>query len=468
MGLESPHHECAVFGIISPGHNVSQDIYYALLAQQNRGQENSGMAVFDRFGRLNLHKDLGLVNSVFTPSDIEGLPGEIGLGHNRYGTTGSPSVANGQPFVFESDLGQFAFVTNGNVFNAADLKIQLLAQGVRFDSSSDSEVIGKWIARATGETFLDKIKAATPDFQGSYSCIISTDSSLIAFRDPYGFWPLNYGSINENGFAIASESNALNKLNSSSIGEIPHGGILIIDQDGLKFDSLGQKEENFCSFEFFYFSDGITIHLGRRVAGARFDMGRQLAREHPFNADLVCPVPETARPIAEGYAYESGIPLMSVLIRNRHLGRTFIEPSQRSRDLAAGLKYGVVEEEVRGKRVVVADDSIVRGTTTKKTINLFKKAGAREIDVVIAAPPIKAPCYFGIDTANKDELIAARFSVSQIRDFIEADNLGFLSLQGGLQAIGGSVAHRLCVSCFTGEYQMEVPLKRDKFVLEHI
>lgn len=466
MGLESPQHECAVIGIISPDKPVSQDLYYGLIAQQNRGQEGSGMAVFNPFGQLKLHKDLGLVNAVYDQNDIDGLFGYVGVGHNRYGTTGSHLVCNTQPFSFECDLGSFAFVTNGNVFNAQVVRKKLESEGAIFISSSDSEVIAALIACSPGRTFVDKIKVATQELQGAYSCLIATEDSLIGFRDPHGIWPLNYGRINGSGYAFASETNALEKLGVKEIEEVENGGIVTADFEKLNFDNLGQKPPSLCSFEFYYFSDPFSMHLGRRVEGARFDMGRQLALEHPFEADLVCCIPETSRSIAEGYAFQSKAPLRSVLIRNRWLGRTFIEPSQKLRDLAASYKYGILKEIVEGKIVNVVDDSIVRGTTTGKTINIFRDAGAKEVNVLIAAPPIKAPCWFGIDTASKEDLIAARITIPKIRDYIGADKLGYLSLEGGMRAIGEDISSRLCVSCFTGKYQMQVPGRRDKLILE--
>jgi len=466
MGIESPQHECGIVGVYSPKSSVSSDLYYALIALQNRGQQNSGMCVFNEQGTPLLHKGPGLVYSVFNEENIEPLKGDIGVGHNRYGTTGGSSVSNGQPFLLDSDLGPFAFVHNGNIFNAHCLKENLEGQGESFESTSDSEVIARMIARSPGRTFVEKIKAAAPRFEGAYSFIIATKDSLIGVRDPRGFWPLSLGKVNGSGHMFASETNALDRVGGKFLKEVENGEIIVVDREGISRDSLGKEQESLCSFEFYYFSDPLSIHLGKRVRDARRQMGRLLFKEHPVDADLVVPVPETAWPIAEGYAEASGIPLNGALVRNRWLGRTFIEPSQRMREEKAKGKYGVLPEEVAGKRVIVIDDSIVRGTTTARTINLFWEAGAEAVSALISAPAITGVCFTGVDTADIEELIAAHKTIDMIRESIHATYLGYLSLESGMEAIGPELRNRLCVSCFTGRYSMQVPEKRDKFILE--
>lgn len=468
MGLESPQHECAVIGIFSVDKPVSQDIYYGLLAMQNRGQESSGMTVYNPSGIPHRHKNLGLVNAVYDQSDIDGLYGYIGVGHNRYGTTGNPTIANAQPLAGESALGEFDLAHNGNLINAHELRQDLEVKGERFSSTSDSEVIAKLIATLPGNTYVEKIKKAASYLQGAYSCVVATRDSLIGFRDPYGVWQLNLGKLNGNGYVMASETNAIEKVGGEFVRNIENGEIVVVDKEGVSSDSLGRKPESLCSFEYFYFSDPFSKIMDRRVEGARFDMGRFLYREHKFEGDLVLPVPETARPAAEGYAYESKIPLRGALIRNRWLGRTFIQPSQRIRELEALLKYGVLSEIVDDKEIVVIDDSIVRGTTTRRIVHILRQAGAKKINVLSTAPPIIGACCLGVDTANKNELIATTKTISEIRDFIKTDQLGYLSLESGLQAIGDNLRDRLCVSCFTGKYQMKIPEKHDKFILEHV
>lgn len=463
---EHPHHECGVVGIFSPNNNVSHDLYFSLIALQNRGQANSGMAVFDDNGKLLLHKGRGLVYSVFNEENIAGLVGSIGVGHNRYGTTGIDSKENGQPFMVDSDLGVFAFGHNGNIFNAPDLKNDLVAQGETFESTSDSEVLAKLIARSPGRTFVEKIRTAIPKLKGAYSFVIATKDSLIGTRDPRGFWPLSLGRINGSGYILASETNAIDRIGGKFIKDIENGEVVVIDREGVSSDNIGRERESLCSFEFFYFSDPYSRLLETSVELSRIKMGRLLAREHHVDADIVVSIPETADPLALGYSLESGIPLSRAILRNRWLGRTFIDPSPRMREEKAKSKYGVIPEIVNGQRVVVVDDSIVRGLTTGKTLNLFWEAGAREVHSRISAPPIIRECYWGVDTADQSELIAANHTLEETRDRIRATSLGYLSLEAGMRAIGHELRNRFCVSCFTGEYLMEVPNRRNRFALD--
>ncbi len=469
MKPEAPQHECALEGISCPGELVSKSLYYGLEAQQNRGQEGSGIVTVNPKGEFKLHKKQGLVNAVFSDEDIDYLDGDIGLGHNRYGTTGSNIVENLQPIIIDSDLGFFAIGHNGNDFNARVIREELEAGGETFVSSTDSEVIGKLISHSPGRSFVEKIKSASKKIQGAYALILATPSSMIGVRDPYGTWPLSLGSFNSHGYVLASETNGIEKAGGKFIREIENGEIIIIDREGKPYsDSLGKEQEQFCSFEFYYFADPYSIYMDRRVEGARFDMGRLLFKEHPVKADWVMPIPETARPASEGFSYASMIPTRGSLIRNRWMGRTFIQPDQRLRELGASLKYGPVSEAIEGQKLVVVDDSIVRGTTTRKTIRLVREAGAKEIHLRITAPPVVEECFLGIDTAKKEELIAVDKSVSEIADFLEVDSLGFLSLDGGMKAIGTQLKDRLCASCFTGKYNRIVPNFRNKFVLESV
>lgn len=467
MSSEHPKHECGITGMFNSGKPVANDLFFSNIAQQNRGQETSGIAVVDEGGNILVHTGLGFASSVFTPEDIARLMGSIGVGHNRYGTTGGSSLANAQPFVMESDIGTFAFGHNGNVFNASEIKEELKLLGAAFNATSDSEVIAKLIAYTPGNTFLEKIKKASKKLKGSYSLVVATKDSLIGVRDPYGIWPLSLGGINGSGYMMASETNAIDKVGGKFIRDFNPGEVVIINENGITSDSVGREKESLCSFEYYYFSDPHSKLLGRRAENARFEMGRLLAQEHFLEADWVSAVPETSVPAAEGYAYESKIPIRHILLRNRWLGaRTFIEPTQRQRENAADIKYGVLPEIAEGKSLNIIDDSIVRGTTTKRLVSLLRKAGARKINILITAPPIIEPCWLGVDTANIDELIAAKRNVEEIRQYIGADYLGFLSLEYGLSAIGDNLKDRVCTSCFTGKYQMQVPSKRDKFILE--
>lgn len=469
MNPEAPQHECAVIGILCPGEEVSKSLYYGLQAMQNRGQEGSGILTFKENGELRLRKSLGLVNAVFTEKNIEYLDGDIGIGHNRYGTTGSNTPENTQPIIVESDLGPAAIAHNGNAFNVSDLRLDLEAQGMTFESTSDSEVIGKLIANSPGKSFVEKIKSAAPKIQGAYTLIISTPDSMIGVRDPWGTWPLSLGSFNSHGYMLASETNGIEKSGGKFIRDIENGEIIVIDREGAPYsDKLKSEQEALCSFEFYYFGDPYSKYLGRRVEGARFDMGKYLYEEHPAKADWVIPIPETGRPAAEGYAYASKIPVRGALVRNRWMGRTFIEPDQRLRDLGAALKYGPLGEVIEDRKLVIIDDSIVRGTTTRKTMKLIREAGAKEIHLRITAPPIIERCYFGIDMAEIDELIAAHKSIPEIRDFLEVESLGFLSLESGKKAIGTELKNRLCTSCFTTKYNVKVPEMGNKFVLEKV
>ncbi|MFA5933051.1 MAG: amidophosphoribosyltransferase [Microgenomates group bacterium] len=466
MGLESPQHECGVIGIFSPGKEVSQEIFYGLIALQNRGQEGSGIATVDENGKIYLRKDEGLVYAVYSKDDIASLKGSIGVGHNRYGITGKSSKENAHPFLVDSDIGPFAFVHNGNIHNTLELRKELAENGVKFDSSTDSEVVAQLIAKSSAKTMVGKIKEAAPKIKGAYSCLIANKDSLIGFKDPRGVWPLSIGRFNGNGYIVASETNGIEKAGGSNCEDINAGEIVVIDREGARYDSLGREQESLCSFEYYYFCDPYSKLLGRRVENARFDMGVALAEEHSFDADWIIPVPETARPAAEGYAFASKIPVRSALIRNRWLGRTFIEPSQRLRELAAELKYGSLPEIIEGKKIIVIDDTIVRGTTTKKLVKLVRNAGAKEVSVLSTAPPIRGVCWDGVDTADLSELIAANKSIEEIRAFIGADHLGYLSLEAGIKAIGLNLKDRLCISCFTGQYRMQIPNGRDKFILE--
>lgn len=462
-----PQEKCAVFGIYHPtDKNIATQAYYALEALQHRGQESSGMAVFDG-EKIVTYKNLGLVCQAFKEEELRNLNGSFLIGHNRYGTTGSSTLANAQPIVVGEGEGKIAVAENGNLVNAKELRRELENSGIKFHSTSDSEIIAQLIRISPGQTWQEKIISASFLLQGAYTLTILAGGELIGVRDPLGFRPLVLGEYNKNGFVVASEDRALHFIGARSCREVEPGEIVTVTEGGdLRTDFLKKGKSQLCSFEYYYFSESDTTLLGRRIYQARFEMGMGLWEEHPVAADYVLPVPETGRPAAEGFHEASGIPLRSALVRNRYRHRTFIEPNQVLRELGAQLKYDPLEEIIQGKRIVLVDDSIVRGTTTARIVKLVREAGAKEVHLRITAPPIIGQCFFGVDTATKKELIAANYSLEEITQKIGADSLGYLSLGRGLKAIGDSLAGKVCTACFTGNYPIPVPGEGDKLVLE--
>jgi len=475
--VDKPRHGCGVVGIYHPNAEILSTLYQSLISLQNRGQESSGVAILNDRG-LQVLKDKGLVLQVYgwqgeRLSLLE--TGQIAIGHNRYGTTGDPEkiLQNAQPIIVESNLGQMTLSHNGNLVNSLELRRELEEKEEIFLSTSDSEVIAKLIATSEGQTWQEKIKNAAKKLNGAYSLTMIAGGNLIGVRDPLGFWPLVLGRYNEDGYMLASESGAFNFTGVEFIREVEPGEIITIGKDGLRSDFITRGKSAFCMFEFYYFSQESTIHKDFPVEQARFNMGIGLWEEHPVQADWIIPVPETARPAAEGFSYASGIPNRSLLPKNRSLFRIFIQPDQRIRELEIRLKHTPLAYELRGKRIVLIDDSIVRGTTTGRIIRLLKeKAGVKEVHMRITAPPITDPCFFGVDTATRWELAAAQYSIEEIRENIGADSLGFLSLERGLKAIAGALWEelykKLCTACFTGKYPLKVPQERDKLVLERI
>ncbi len=458
------HESCGVFGIYAPGEDVARLTYFALYALQHRGQESSGIASSD--GRsIRLHADMGLVAQVFDEEILGRLAGSIAIGHNRYSTTGSSRIINAQPIVMSSALGEVALGHNGNLTNAAYLRAELEGQGCVFRTSSDSEVIAHLLASAPGKTPVANIRFAMTRLQGAYSLVIMTKDKLLGVRDPLGVRPLCLGTLNGN-WVIASESCALDQLGMEVSREIMPGEIVLIDESGFhSFPPANPAAERaFCIFEYIYFSRPDSTIGGRRLYPARLAMGAGLSREHPVDADLVIGVPDSATAAAVGYSQASGIPFGEGLLKSRYVGRTFIQPDQRLRDVGVRLKFNPIPEVLSGRSVVVVDDSIVRGTTTPRIVALLRKAGAREVHLRICAPPICHPCIFGIDMAPRRELIAATRSISEIRQWIGADSLGYLSLDGLIEAVG-LPRENFCLACFTGDYPVPVQLEMDKFVL---
>lgn len=457
------HESCGVFGVYAPGIDVSRLIFFALFALQHRGQESAGIAVTDGNG-IKARTNPGLVSQAFTENDLASLKGYIGIGHNRYSTMGSSKSTNAQPIVAKSGDLVLALAHNGNIINAVALRNELYERGYSFHTSTDTEVIANLILASPGRSWEEKIKHSMRRLQGAYSLTIMTKDKLIGVRDPMGVRPLCLGTI-DSGWAIASESCALDHTGARFLREIEPGEIVIIDGNGVKSFVEKSNKKALCIFEYIYFARPDSVIQGKLLYPARVAMGEMLAREHPVAADLVIGVPDSATAASIGYSHASGIPYGEGLLKNRYVGRTFIEPDQRLRDLGVQLKFNPLSRMIAGKRIVVVDDSIVRGTTTPHVIDLLKRAGAAEIHLRICAPPIRYPCFFGVDMASKWELIAARKTIPEIKDYLGVDSLGYLSLDGLIRAVDLS-RDIFCLACFTGEYPIPVQMEMDKLALE--
>ncbi|MFO7918489.1 MAG: amidophosphoribosyltransferase [Anaerolineae bacterium] len=442
-----------MFGVYARGEAVARLAFFGLYALQHRGQESAGIAVSDG-QRTKLHKEMGLVSQVFNEDNLKPLQGHVAVGHVRYSTAGSSRRLGAQPFLLESALGPVAMAHNGNLVNTDELRENLFTRGVGLASSSDTEVMLQMLAGAEGDTWEERIRGMMKEAKGAYSSTILTRDALYAVRDPWGFRPLSMGRLN-GGWIVASESCALQTVGASDIQEIPRGAIVIIDDKGARIvQGVPKEKSSLCIFEYIYFARPDSVIDGQLIHRVRQSLGRQLAREHPVDADLVMGVPDSATPAAIGYAQESGIPYGEGLIKNRYIGRTFIQPSDRLRKAGVALKFNALSDILRGKRIVVVDDSIVRGYTSKPTMRLLREAGAREIHMRISSPPIRHPCFMGVDMATYEELIAHRLTVPEIEEHIGADSLGYLSLEGLVKAANRS-SDRFCLSCFVGEYPFE-------------
>jgi amidophosphoribosyltransferase len=464
---EHPHHECGVFGVYAPGEDVARLTYFGLFALQHRGQESAGIAVAGREGLL-WHKDMGLVSQVFDEPVLGTLRGHIAIGHTRYSTTGSSVLCNAQPLLVETAHGRIAVAHNGNIVNTRQLRQELEAEGICFETTNDSEVIARCIGSLHRGDVIEAVKETMRRVEGAYSVVVLTDTSLVAFRDPHGLHPLCLGTLNGHGTVVSSETCALNVVGARYLREVEPGELVAIDGKGLhSVQAVPPQRSAMCLFEFIYFARPDSDIFGRCLHGARQGMGRELAREHPVDADLVIPVPDTSVAAAIGFAQESGIPYGEGLIKSRYIGRTFIEPDHRLRERGVRMKFQPLSENLAGKRIIMVDDSIVRGTTTGKIVKLLRDAGAIEVHVRISSPPVRWPCFYGIDMATRQELIASRLDVEAIRTHIGADTLGYLSLDGVFRAIG-LPRDQFCHACFSGDYPIPVPseLKLTKFVLE--
>jgi amidophosphoribosyltransferase len=447
---------CGVFGVY--GHDEAANIaYLGLHALQHRGQESAGIVANDR-GTLRRRVRMGLVGDAFDQAALESLPGRSAIGQVRYSTAGSSELRNAQPFLFEYAHGGIAIAHNGNLINADQERRRLEANGSIFQTSSDTEVIVHLLALAHEREIVERLATALRQVSGAYSLVFLTETRLVAVRDPHGFRPLVLGRLKDS-FVISSETCAFDLIEAEFIREIEPGEVVIIDDNGLQsyrpFDAAGVPKSRFCVFEHVYFARPDSLLNGKAVYRARVNMGRRIAMEHPADADVAISVPDSGVPAATGYAKQSGLPYEVGLIRSHYVGRTFIEPQDSIRHFGVRLKLNPVRAVVDGQRVVVIDDSLVRGTTSRKIVQMLRNAGAKEVHLRISAPPTMFPCYYGIDTPTRKELIASSYSVEEIARYVTCDSLGYLSHEGMMDAVGAPAdGSGYCSACFTGEYPL--------------
>ncbi|MGA9884112.1 MAG: amidophosphoribosyltransferase [Candidatus Acidiferrales bacterium] len=447
------HDHCGVFGVF--GHpEASKLTYLGLYALQHRGQESAGVVSSDG-ADLYLHRSLGHVQEIFTPAALEKLPGSSAIGHTRYSTAGDTTLLNAQPIMIDCNKGKLALGHNGNLTNAIELRRRLEHRGSIFQTTSDTEVIVHLVARSAARNLPGALADALNQVEGAYSLLVLTRDEMYAIRDPRGFRPLILGRI-DGAWVAGSETCAFDLIDADYVREVEPGEMVRISRSGIEsFHFAPEKPHQYCIFEQVYFARPDSIVFGRAVNKSREMLGRLLAREHPVDADIVTPLPDSGVPAAVGYADESGIPFRMALIRNHYVGRTFIEPEQSIRDFGVKLKLNPVRDDLEGRRVVLVDDSLVRGTTSRKIVRLVREAGAAEVHVRISCPPTISPCYYGIDTPRREELIAATKSLEEIRQFLGADSLGYLSLES-LRAAVGDTQGKFCTACYTGVYPTEL------------
>jgi len=478
MGDRGFGHACGIFGVYAPGQPVAQLTYLGLYALQHRGQESAGIAVSDG-ETITVVKDMGLVTQVFDERRLAPLDGHLAIGHNRYSTTGSSTWRNAQPVYRSVGDAGFALGHNGNLTNTAVLAERLgMLPGLAdssadVDSTTDSALIAELVAheypaelRSDGRDLELALERVLPRLAGGFSLVLLDEAHLIAVRDRHGFWPLVLGRVDDGGWVVASETAALDILGAHVVREIEPGEMVVIDASGLREHRFADPSPALCLFEFVYFARPDTYLYGRNVHAARRRMGEELARQAPVEADMVMPVPESGIPAAQGYAHAAGIPYGDGLVKNRYVGRTFIEPNQRLRSGGVRLKLNPLPEAIRGKRLVVVEDSIVRGTTTRQVVAMLREAGAEEVHLRISSPPYKWPCHYGMDTGRRSELLAADLSVGEIADYLKVDSLAYLELDRLTRATGAP-ADAFCTACLSGRYPVPVPAAVDtKHVLE--
>jgi len=445
--------ECGVFGVCDSA-DAANLAYLGLYALQHRGQESAGIATLDDAGAIHVEREMGYVADVFDEARISRLPGRTAIGHVRYSTAGASLLANAQPIVFATGRGPLGLAHNGNLVNAREIRTSLESKGALFTTTSDSEVILHLIARSSAPTLAGAIADALSEVRGAYSLVILSREGIFAVRDPNGIRPLSLG-VREGSPVVASETCAFDLIGARFERDVEPGEIVHLSRDGIASHRFAFPISTPCVFEHVYFARPDSKVFGRSVAASRQSFGRRLAREHPAQADVVVPVPDSGMYAALGFAEESGIPFAMGLVRNHYVGRTFIEPKQAIRHFGVKVKLNPVREVVGGKRVVLVDDSIVRGTTSRKIVQMIREAGAKEVHVRISSPPTMNSCHYGIDTPTRGELIAANQSIEEIRRFIDADSLGYLSVEGMLDAFGRP-QQATCTACFTGIYPVEV------------
>jgi len=464
---DGPREACGVFAAYTPRQRVSSLIYFGLYGLQHRGQESAGIATSNG-ETVTVFKDLGLVSQVFDEPALAGLDGHLGIGHTRYSTTGSNNWANAQPAHRQVGATSIALGHNGNLTNTSELAERLGIKG----ATTDSDLMAEGIARAIDDERSDDrglemaILDVASTWEGAFSLVIMDQGRIVGLRDPHGFRPLCLGALPEGGWVLASETAALDLVGARFVREVAAGEMVVIDAGGVHSYQLTQTPApGLCLFEFVYFARPDSQMYGRGIHAARRQMGEALAAEHPAEGDVVVPVPESGLPAAQGFAAASGIPYADGLVKNRYIGRTFIEPSQSLRDRGIRLKLNPIPDNLRGKRVVLVDDSIVRGSTTRKLVQMIRDAGANEVHLRVSSPPYRWPCFYGMDTSDRSTLIAARLEVDEIRDHVGADSLGYLSLEGLLEATGVADAG-FCTACLSGNYPTDVAEAADKFQLE--
>ncbi len=470
---DKPEEACGVFGIYAPGEDVAKMTYFGLYALQHRGQESAGIATFDG-EQVHLYKDMGLVSQVFNEGILSNLPGSMAVGHTRYSTTGSSRQANAQPAVVDTRLGSLALAHNGNLVNTMTLREELLQKNYNLVSTTDSEMIAFAIAEEvnTGLNWLEGCIRAFNRCQGAFSLVIGTPGGLMGVRDPNGIRPLVIGTLDSDPmrYVLASETCGLDIIGAEYLRDVEPGELVWITEEGLaSYHWSPQLQRKLCIFEMIYFARPDSIMHNESLYSYRLQIGRQLAEESPAEADIVIGVPDSGVPAAIGFSQASGIPYAEGLIKNRYVGRTFIQPTQTMRESGIRMKLNPLKDVLYGKRVVIVDDSIVRGTTSRKLVKTLREAGALEVHMRISSPPVTHPCFYGIDTDSQDQLIAATKSVEEIAKQLEVDSLAYLSWQGMLESTGED-PQSFCTACFTGDYPVSVPepLKRSKLMLEKV
>lgn len=447
--------KCGVFGIYAPGRKIAEIIFYGLQALQHRGQESAGIAVSDGENIL-IFKDLGLVSQVFNEQNIAPLQGHIGIGHTRYSTTGMNIWKNSQPLYRMFKNESFAIAQNGNLINVKEIRNEQIKKGVNFETTTDTEVIASLIESSEKENIEDAIKEATCKIKGSYSLVILTKDEVFGIRDPHGFRPLVLGNL-DGSYVIASETCALDIIDAKFIREIDPGEIIVLDKDGMRSQMILPVDRiSMCVFELIYFARPDSYIHNKNMFEVRHRLGQELAKEFPADADIVIPVPDSGTPAAIGYSAESKIPYAEGFIKNRYIGRTFIQPKQETREISVKLKLNPLRDIIQGKKLVVVDDSIVRGTTSKKIVKMLYNTGAKEVHMRITCPPLLYPCYYGVDMATRKEFIANHKTLEDIREFLKVDSLKYLTMSGLVKAVGES-KEKFCFACFDGEYPVQIP-----------